>query len=96
MQGSLALKGKLKGLACTMFGFINQTRVFRRNFFYSRFLIQGSLEEFDALVFHIRDMDGSMPDQMLRKPDQRYVMFLLENPFNTFFPLETLDGFFNW
>jgi hypothetical protein len=59
----------------------------------------GSLEDFDAVVFHIRDMDGgkiAMPNQKRRKPHQRYVMFLMESPLNDNFPYENFGNFFNW
>ena len=59
----------------------------------------GSLGDFDAVLFHMRDMPHSpisVPNQRRRKPHQRYVMFLMESPQNDNFPYSKLKGFFNW
>jgi hypothetical protein len=58
-----------------------------------------SLSDFDAIVFHIRNMDGrkrALPNPKERKSNQRYVMFLMESPLNDQFPYEKFKGFFNW
>ena len=57
------------------------------------------MEDFDAVVFHIRDMENgkiALPNQKRRKPHQRYVMFLMESPLNDDFPYESFGNFFNW
>ena len=62
-------------------------------------LLSESVTEFDAILFHIRDMnDGRilLPNQKRRKPNQRYVMFLMESPLNDNFPYEKFGKFFNW
>merc|ERR1711894_122195 len=38
----------------------------------------------------------TLPNQRKRKPNQRYVMFLMESPKNDGFPYEKFNGFFNW
>ena len=42
----------------------------------------GSIADFDAVLLHYRDMVVHMelPDQRLRRPGQRYVMFFKESP----------------
>ena len=42
----------------------------------------GSISEFDAILFHYRDMaiNPELPNQRLRRPEQRYVMFFVESP----------------
>ena len=65
----------------------------------SSFFFSGSMGNFDAIVFHIRDMDNGhipMPNQKRRRPNQRYVMFLMESPLNDMFPYEKFGDFFNW
>ena len=37
-----------------------------------------------------------LPNQRRRKPNQHYVMFLMESPLNDKFPYERFHGFFNW
>ena len=37
-----------------------------------------------------------MPNQNLRKANQRYVMFYMESPANDNFPYGKFDKFFNW
>ena len=57
------------------------------------------MEAFDAVVFHIHNMDNgriALPNQKLRKTDQRYIMFFLESPINSNFTYETFGNFFNW
>ena len=59
----------------------------------------GSMSEFDAIFFHIRDMkDGHipLPNQKKRKPNQFYMMFLMESPLNDNFPYERFGSYFNW
>ena len=58
-----------------------------------------SVNEFDAILFHIRDMrDGRipLPNQHRRKSNQHYVMFLMESPLNDGFHYEKFKNFFNW
>ena len=38
----------------------------------------------------------TLPNQRKRKPNQRYVMFLMESPKNDGFPYEKFNNFFNW
>ena len=57
------------------------------------------MEAFDAVVFHIHNMDNgriALPNQKLRKTNQRYIMFYLESPINSNFTYETFGNFFNW
>ena len=59
----------------------------------------GSLSEFDAILFHIRDLQNGqipLPNQRKRKPNQFYGMFLMESPQNDGFPYEKFKSFFNW
>ena len=52
---------------------------------------------FDAILFHMRNMNqGKVPNQRLRDPNQRYVMFLMESPVHDNFPYDKFKGFFNW
>ena len=37
-----------------------------------------------------------LPNPKLRKPNQKYVMFLMESPLNDNFPYEKFRNFFNW
>ena len=58
-----------------------------------------AINEFDAVMFHIRDMnDGhiALPNRKKRRRNQRYVMFLMESPKNDGFPYEKFNDFFNW
>ena len=51
------------------------------------------------MLFHMRDMnDGriSLPNKKKRKPNQRYVMFLMESPKNDGFPYPKFANYFNW
>ncbi len=62
----------------------------------------GSILEFDAILFHIRDMHLSndkpimtqLPD--IRGDHQRYVFFLMESPSYDTFPHESFANYFNW
>lgn len=55
------------------------------------------MSEFDAILFHMRDMHNiPLPNPKLRKPTQRYVMFLMESPSNDNFPYEKFGSYFNW
>jgi hypothetical protein len=50
-------------------------------------------------VFHIRDINidvFQVEDLKKRKPDQRYIMYLLESPLNDGFPYTKFRNFFNW
>ena len=71
--------------------------------------LTGSASQFDAVFFHIRNMEliGQWPDVTVKRPDkwpnpserkpfQRYVMFLDESPLNSWFPFERFGNFFNW
>ncbi len=56
-----------------------------------------SLADFDAILFHMRDMERKhgrlmVPNQSKRRPQQRYVMFLMESPENDGFPYDKLKG----
>ena len=67
-----------------------------------------SISEYDAIIFHARDLDvQDLPDQSLRNPKQRYIMFLEESPLMDSYPAmelftydsppyRKLGGFFNW
>ena len=58
----------------------------------------GSISEFDAVLFHIRDTKRGqipLPNQEKRKSNQLYVMFTLESPQNDVFPYENFRDFFN-
>ena len=57
------------------------------------------MEAFDAVVFHIHNMDNgriALPKQKLRKTNQLYIMFFLESPINSNFLYENFGNFFNW
>ena len=82
-------------------------QVFMYIYYYSN--MKGSVSEFDAVFFHIRNMEfigerhdwavkGSekLPDPAERKPSQRYVMFLDESPQLSWFSFEKFGNFFNW
>jgi len=61
----------------------------------------GSLADFDAILFHARDMDRrviQVPSQQRRKSDQRYVFFLMESPLNDGlnYTNKRFHNFFNW
>ena len=59
--------------------------------------ILGSLSAFDAMLFHMRDMnDGRipLPNKTKRKPNQRYIMFLMESPKNDGFPYKKFAKYF--
>ena len=62
------------------------------------FVFVGSISEFDAILFHTRNMDyGRIPLPKERKSHQRYVMFLMESPVHsTDFPFSKFSGYFNW
>ncbi len=56
-----------------------------------------SLADFDAILFHMRDMGPKrgklmVPNQRKRRPQQRYVMFLMESPLHDGFHYEELKG----
>lgn len=58
-----------------------------------------SLADFDAILFHIRDMNKghlALPHPKKRKASQRYVMFLMESPMNDDFPYDKFSSYFNW
>ena len=53
------------------------------------------MSEFDAILFHIRDMkDGNNP--LERKENQHYVMVLAESPLNDNFQYTKFESYFNW
>jgi len=61
----------------------------------------GSLADFDAILFHARDMDKrviQVPSQERRKSNQRYVFFLMESPLNDGlnYTNKRFHDFFNW
>lgn len=39
---------------------------------------------------------AEIPNRNLRRPEQRYVMFLMESPLNDRFPYDAFPNFFNW
>ena len=51
-----------------------------------------TMADFDAILFHLRNMDSSrrvpVPNQRKRRPQQRYVMFLMESPQHDSFQYE--------
>jgi len=60
-----------------------------------------SLADFDAILFHARDMDKrviQVPSQTRRKSHQRYVFFLMESPLNDGlnYTNKRFHNFFNW
>ena len=59
-----------------------------------------SISDFDAVFFHIRDMNKgqiSLPKEKERNPNQFYTMFLMESPLNdNNFPYEKFQNYFNW
>ena len=62
-------------------------------------LFLGTLSAFDAMLFHMRDMnDGRipLPKQKNRQANQRYIMFLMESPKNDGFPYQKFANYFNW
>ena len=61
-------------------------------------MLAGSASNFDAVLFHIRNMEFKEPKQvpLERNLSQRYVMFLDESPSNNWFPYQSFGNFFNW
>jgi hypothetical protein len=69
-------------------------------------LFAESVSNFDAVIFHIRNMEVQQnprdrwhvewQNPMKRKPSQRYIMFLDESPNNIWFPYQSFGNFFNW
>ena len=61
---------------------------------------QSSLADFDAILFHLRNMNSGRgvpdPNQMRRRPQQRYVSFLMESPQHDDFQYDRFKNFFNW
>lgn len=60
-----------------------------------------SLAQFDAILFHARDMDKriiQVPNQERRKPNQVYVFFIMESPLNDGlnYTNKRFHNFFNW
>eukprot|EP00095_Tigriopus_kingsejongensis_P002490 maker-scaffold64_size435223-snap-gene-2.27 protein:Tk02490 transcript:maker-scaffold64_size435223-snap-gene-2.27-mRNA-1 annotation:"predicted protein" len=58
-----------------------------------------SMSEFDALLFHMRNMNLKqplLPNQKMRQPNQRYVMMLVESPLHDRFDYRHLGDVFNW
>lgn len=60
-----------------------------------------SLADFDAILFHARDMDRriiQVPNQQRRKSNQIYVFFLMESPLNDGlnYTNKRFHNFFNW
>ncbi|XP_068213477.1 alpha-(1,3)-fucosyltransferase C-like [Palaemon carinicauda] len=52
------------------------------------------LEEIDALIWHARSDDKSLPPQ--RSPHTRYVLWILESPAHMYFNLKRIKNVFNW
>ena len=61
-----------------------------------------SINQFDALIFHPRDMtpeaDGFLliPNQKKRLPHQHYVMFMVESSIHDDLDYHKFQNFFNW
>ncbi|XP_064093213.1 alpha-(1,3)-fucosyltransferase C-like [Macrobrachium nipponense] len=53
-----------------------------------------SLEEVDAVVWHVRSGDQSFPSK--RSPHTRYIYWLLESPMHVHTNLKNLTNVFNW
>lgn len=53
-----------------------------------------SLEEVDAVIWHFRANDRSLPDY--RSPHTRYVLWLMESPSYLYGDLKDYDNVFNW
>ena len=51
--------------------------------------------EADAVLFHMRNINGNTQLPVGRKESQRYVFFLLENPYHQWNNLQEWDSFFN-
>ena len=59
----------------------------------------GSVSDFDAVLFHMRNMNGgkvAVPNQSKRRREQVYVMFLVESPIHDNFPYQKFKGTFRW
>ncbi|XP_071524410.1 alpha-(1,3)-fucosyltransferase C-like [Panulirus ornatus] len=52
------------------------------------------LDQLDALVWHFRAKDKTLPDH--RWPHTRYVFWMMESPQHLFGDLESYHGLFNW
>ena len=45
----------------------------------------GDINQFDAIIFHQRSMSqGDMPNQKQRRPEQRYIHWMMEAPSNLY------------
>ena len=54
-----------------------------------------SIGSFDAVIFHMRNMEKgriAIPNQAKRRPEQRYVMFIVESPIHDDFPYHRFKG----
>ncbi len=62
------------------------------------YFLSDSIGNFDAIVFHIRDMNhGNISLPVVRKSGQRYIMFMNESPtYDEGFPFKAFTNFFNW
>lgn len=58
----------------------------------------GSMADFDAILFHMRNLNSKtgIPNQKKRKPNQSYVMMILESPMHDSINYEGFADFFNW
>ena len=59
-----------------------------------------SISEFDAILFHYKDIDmlktSQLPNQKHRRSNQRYVMYFSESPLNYDYEYDRFSNFFNW
>ena len=56
---------------------------------------------YDALIFHYLDLEWwthpkKLPDQSLRRMDQRYIMFYMESPLTYKLNFDKWNNYFNW
>lgn len=58
----------------------------------------GNINNFDAVIFHTfgLHMHSDIPDQSQRKPNQRYIMYMMESPLMDYAWYKNFSNFFNW
>ena len=54
------------------------------------------VSESDAVLVHMRDVRTSADLPMYRRPEQRWIFYLLESPYHTQLNLSEFNGLFNW
>ena len=57
---------------------------------------KSAVKESDALLVHMRDIVDPSELPRYRRPDQRWVFYLLESPYHTKVNLTKFNGLFNW